>query len=214
MTRRREVDGGGPRLVAISDRRTADAETTLERFGELGRLARPASVVFQLRDLELSARERFAFGEALRGVARATGQLFVVNDRVDLAVLLAADGVHLGENGVDTRDARRLLGAGAFVSRACHDPSVVVSIDADAALLSPILEPRKGRPALGLDALGRARVEMSARGSSLALYALGGVSAGNARDCVDAGADGVAAIGAVLRGEGRALVRALGIERE
>jgi thiamine monophosphate synthase len=55
---------------------------------------------------------------------------------------------------------------------------------------------------------------MSARGSSLALYALGGVSAGNARDCVDAGADGVAAIGAVLRGEGRALVRALGIERE
>ena len=89
-----------PRLVAITDRHAASGEVTLERFGELGHLARPGSVVFQLRDLELGARERLAFGRALLNKARETGQLFVVNDRIDLAVLLGADGVHLGERSV------------------------------------------------------------------------------------------------------------------
>ncbi len=203
-----------PRLVAISDRKAASAETTLGCFAELGRLALPGSVIFQLRDLELPIRERLVFGEGMLRVARATEQLFFVNDRVDLALLLGADGVHLGEGGVETSDARRLLGAPGRISRACHDPARVAALDADAALLSPIFEARKGSPALGLEALSRARAELAAHGSSLALYALGGVSAANAGDCLDAGADGVAAIGAVLRGDRSALVRALRIERK
>jgi thiamine-phosphate pyrophosphorylase len=202
-----------PGLVAISDRRSAPARATLERFLALGHGARPRSVVFQLRDLELPARERLAFGRELRAVARETGQLFVVNDRLDLALLLEADGVHLGEAGVETREARRLLGEAAFISRACHEPRSAMRLEADAVLLSPILEARKGRAALGLPALGVAR-RARAESDRPLLFALGGVDARGARACLEAGADGVAAIGAVLGEKGAdELLRALGIAR-
>jgi thiamine-phosphate pyrophosphorylase len=201
-----------PVLFAVTDRQRATAEATLERFARLGQAARPGSVAFQLRDGELSARERLHFGRALRAVARATEQLVLVNDRLDLAVLLEADGVHLGEAGVATAEARRLLGERAFVSRACHDVSRVGSDDADAVLLSPVFEARKGRPALGIGALEAALEARGGRGAP-AVFALGGVTAENAATCLAAGADGVAAIGAVLHGELDALVRALHIER-
>jgi thiamine-phosphate pyrophosphorylase len=203
-----------PRLVAITDRHVASAQTTLERFAELGRLARPASVVFQLRDVDLPARERFALGRALLGIARETRQWLVVNDRVDLAVLLGADGVHLGESGMSTRDARRLLGARAFVTRACHDPSRVATLDADAVLLAPILQSTKSLPTLGLDGLRRARALLASASASPALVALGGIGIANIEACRDAGADGVAMIRGVLAGEAIAeLVRKAGISR-
>jgi len=204
--------GVTPVLFAITDRRSATADETLERFARLGHAARPGTVAFQLRDRELSARERLHFGRALHAVARATEQLVLVNDRLDLAVLLDADGVHLGEAGVATAEARRLLGERAFVSRACHDSSGVEIADADAVLLSPVFEARKGRPALGLGALEAALEARGGRGVP-AVFALGGVSAANAGTCLATGADGVAAIGAVLHGEIDALVRALHIER-
>jgi len=203
-----------PRLVAISDRRVASAEVTLDRFFELGRLARPGSVIFQLRDLELSVRERMRFGLSMARMARDVGQLFLVNDRVDLAVLLGADGVHLGESGIATEDARQLLGGQSFVSRACHDPARVARLDADAVLLSPIYESNKGLVPLGIVGLEAARRALDASGRQTRLLALGGVSAPRVRECSAARADGVAVIGAVLRGEGPELVRALGIERQ
>jgi thiamine-phosphate pyrophosphorylase len=202
------------RLIAITDRRTAGAVETLERFAELGRIARPGSVVFQLRDLDLSVRERLGFGATLLGVARATGQQFVVNDRIDIAVLLGADGVHLGEASIATADARRLLAEQTFISRACHDPALVAALDADAILLSPILESRKGRAPFGARGLELARNELSTRDPRPRLFALGGISASGASECLAAGADGVAVVGAVLRGEAADLVRALGIARD
>ena len=202
-----------PRLIAISDRRVASAEVTLERFFELGRLAQPGSVIFQLRDLELSTRERMSFGISMARMVRDVSQLFVVNERVDLGVLLGADGVHLGERSIETRDARSFLGPGAFISRACHEPDFVGHLAAEAVLLSPVAEPRKGRPALGIEGLRRARASIAENAGRTLLYALGGVSVRHAAEYRTSGADGVAVVGAVLRGEGPELVRVLGIER-
>lgn len=162
-----------------------------------------ARLCVQLRDPALPAGALFALGLRLREVTAAMGAALVVNDRLDLALLLGADGVHLGRRSVAVEDARALLDRNgrerAWISVACHDVGDVAraaEAGADAAVLSPIFaSPGKGPP-LGLAALGEARRALDAAGPDrrVALIALGSVDAGTARACVEAGADGVAAI--------------------
>jgi thiamine-phosphate pyrophosphorylase len=200
------------RLIAITDRAAASAATTLSRVERLVKRARPRSVVVQLRDRELGARERLQFGSELGALARAHRQLFQVNDRLDLAVVLDADGVHLGEASVTTHDARALLGAERFVTRACHDAERAAELDADAILLSPVFAPRKAAAALGAQSLARARQLLCEGTRPARLFALGGVDATNAASCLTAGADGAAAIGATVGNDApEALLAALGI---
>lgn len=191
-----------PRLIAITDREVASAAETLERFGRLAAAAAPGSVILELRDRELSGRERLAFGRELKRIAVAAGQWLGVNDRLDLALLLEAESVHLAEGSVRASDARRLLGPRCFLTRACHDARGVLEPEVDAWVLSPIVAERKGNPPLGLGVLGdfraRCRAAAGAPGRP-GLYALGGVAATNAAACVAAGASGVAVIGAALR---------------
>jgi len=197
-----------PRLLAITDRTVASAEDTLRRFERVARAARPHTVMFQLRDHALSARERLAFGRELRALCLTEQQWFQVNDRCDFAVLLAADALHLGEASVAVTDARRIVGASMFVSRACHAPEVTLETGVDAWVLSPIFAERKGRGALGSDALA----QCARRREAPRVIALGGVTAENAAECLRLGAQGVAAIGAVLSvSEPESLLDALGI---
>ena len=195
-----------PRLIVVSDFTRGPAPALFERLERCLRAARPGSVLVQLREHGLGARDRLALGRSLVALARAHEQRFAVNDRLDLAVLLGADAVHLGESSVPSADARRLL-PGAWLSRAWHAPDAPTD-GADALVLSPIFAPRHGRPALGVEALSRART-----GGAL-LYALGGVGATNAARALESGAAGVAVVGAVLEEDDpSALLWALGIER-
>jgi thiamine-phosphate pyrophosphorylase len=206
-----------PRLVAVTDRNVAGGSETLRRFERVARAARSWSVMFQLRDHELDVRERLTFGRELVAMCRAEEQWFQVNDRCDLALLLGADALHLGEASVSVADARRLVGERMFVSRARHDAGGALESGVDAWVLSPIFEPRKGRGALGVEAVTRfARRATGASGASGAsqVIALGGVNAANAGECLAGGATGVAVIGAVLSApEPEALVSALGVCR-
>jgi thiamine-phosphate diphosphorylase len=201
-----------PRLIAITDTGVAPPGTLEARLEALCAAARPGTVLVQLRDLALPTRARVELGRRLRALTRDTAQFLAVNDRADLAVLLEADGLHLGEAAVATSDARRIVGS-MWISRALHDPERAADADADALLLSPLLEPRKGRAALGLGALRRCRELFDERGSKASLFALGGVTALTARACLDHGADGVAAIGAALSDAPRPLLTALGVLR-
>lgn len=168
-----------------------------------------ARVAVQLRDPELSGSALLDLGRRLRAATRRAGVALVVNDRLDLALTLGAEGVHLGRRSVSVADARALLGPSIWISVSCHAPSEVplaAASGADAALLSPIFaSPGKGAP-LGLEALSSARevvVGLSARERrdplpSLPLIALGGVDEMNTSACFQAGAAGVAAIRADL----------------
>ena len=181
-----------------------------ERIFGVAEAAAPGTVMIQLRDRDLGVRERLHLGKRLLDVARRHGQLLAVNDRIDLALVLDADGVHLGERSVEPEDARKLVGPEKFISRACHDPARAEPRGADALLLSPVLAQRKGNPPLGVDAIRAAR---RVAGDAL-VYALGGVDAEGAAQCLRAGFDGVAVIGAVLGvPSALPLLAALGIER-
>ena len=193
-----------PRVLQITDAGALPERALFDRIAALAALppALRACFAVQLRDPGLSTRALLALGGRLREATRALGAGFVVNDRLDLALALGADGVHLGRRSVPVRDARALLPPGAWISVACHAPAEVARAaaeGADAALLSPIFaSPGKGPP-LGIEALREARAALGER-SAVQLLALGGVTAENAGACLAAGADGVAAIRADLVG--------------
>jgi thiamine-phosphate pyrophosphorylase len=208
-----------PRLVIVTDLERADRDAWLARLDPWLARAEPASVLVQLRDRQLEARERLAFGGRLRALTRRHAQLFAVNDRLDLALMLEADAVHLPEAGVPVAVARRLLERYRrdwFISVACHEPQKVPEAFADAVLLSPVCAARKGRPALGIAGVQSAALsrERSASARGCRIYALGGVEAIDAASLLGAGADGVAVIGALFDPRGpEPLLDALGILR-
>ncbi|AKT40297.1 thiamine phosphate synthase [Chondromyces crocatus] len=179
-----------------------------------------ARVAVQLRDPELSAAALLAMGRRLRAITAELGMALLVNDRLDVAQLLGAEGVHLGRRSVGVEEARRFLGGSAWISVACHDLDDIwraLVEGADAVTLSPVFaSPGKGVP-LGLEVLGVARSTIEQgpvspdglnglggldstqahgqqRPRTVALIALGGIEARNAASCLAAGADGVAAI--------------------
>lgn len=202
-----------PRLIVFTDTMVAAEPLLEQRIGRLVALGRPGGIVVVLRDKELPARKRLALGERLRKVVSAAGQELAVADRIDLGVLLGATGIHLGESSISVADARALLPAGTWVSRACHDPSRL-DVDADAVILSPVVAPRKGRGALGFAPLeaARKRLDRVVRGPPPLLYALGGIDERSAAECLAHGADGVVVVSAALDGrDPRALLDALGI---
>jgi thiamine-phosphate pyrophosphorylase len=189
-----------PRVIMISATCVVSEAALLARVGAVAGLpARAGSrLAVMLRDPGLTGRALLRLGGALRAATRAVGASLLVNDRLDLALALAADGVHLGRRSLAVCDARALLGPAAFISRACHSVDDVVRAadeGAAAAVLSPIFaSPGKGPP-LGVSALAAARAALELRGfGSVLLVALGGVDAVKAPACFAAGAGAVAAI--------------------
>lgn len=190
-----------PRIVQITESSALSLAALLARLASVARLApeRRERFAVQLRDPGLSSRALADLGVRLRALTRASGVALIVNDRLDLARALDADGAHLGRRSVAVADARALLGPAAWISVACHDVDDVIRAatdGADAVSLSPIFaSPGKGTP-LGLAALQAARAALGALPT--ALYALGGVDLTTAPLCFAAGADGVATIRADL----------------
>ena len=205
-----------PRLIAITDTARFGSERTLEALDAWMAQALPGQLAVQLRDRTRSARDRHELGCRLRELSHRHGQPLLINDRIDLALALRADGVHLGEHSMTAAEARQLLGERAWVSCACHDPTRVLSgefLPADAVVLSPVFAPRKGAPALGLELVAECQARLGAREGGPALVALGGVDVAGAESCAQLGV-GVAAIGAIFEvADPAPMLRALGILR-
>jgi thiamine-phosphate pyrophosphorylase len=202
--------------MVITDTTVAPEGALERRIQDLLARARAGEIIVQLRDRDLPVRVRLRIGERLVRACRAYGHRLIVNDRVDLAVLLGADGVHLPERGIPPERARALLGNNAWISVAAHDACGAPPPGVSAIVLSPIVAERKGRPPLGVAALSAMASSLKrAVDPPVALYALGGIDAESAAGCLEHGADGVAVIGAALDGRDvRPLLKALDIRRD
>lgn len=158
----------------------------------------PGTAALHLREKDLGGRDLLRLARALRDACRESGQLLLVNDRVDVALAAGADGVHLPSAGLPPAEARRLLGPARLLGVSCHSAADVRRArdgGADFATFGPVFETPSKRafgPPPGLPALA----EASALG--LPLVGLGGVEPGNAAAVRAAGACGVAAIRAWL----------------
>ncbi len=179
-----------PRLMVITS--GAGSPGWRERLSQLLMLAKPGSVAVQLRAPELSVSARLALARELREETARTGQRLIINDRLDVALLAGADGLHLPEAGLPIEAVRARCPA-LWLSAARHSLSTPEGAVPDAWVLSPVVSPRKGRPALGLTKLSAAQEQLGAP-----IYALGGITATSAAACLAHGAWGVAVMGAVM----------------
>jgi len=156
--------------------------------------------LFQLRSKILSDRDLLTLAREMRAAVPRGQGLFVVNDRIDIAVLAEADGVHLGQNDLPIGIAREQLGVNAVVGISTHDAGEALDAEArgatyvgfgpmgDTASKAGGLAPRRS-----LGDLSAVR----AAGVKLPVFAIGGVRPTRAADYVAAGASGVAVISAV-----------------
>jgi thiamine-phosphate diphosphorylase len=175
------------------DARTArDEWLALDAFLDAALDARVDAI--QIREPDADSRSLDACVEALMRRASPVGVRVLVNDRVDVAHAAGADGVHLPGHGLPGARVRHLM-PGALVGRSIHGEDVTDSAQADYLLFGTVFatESKPGQKAAGLDALARA-VARNAR----PVLAIGGVTPARVAACVDAGASGVAAIGAFL----------------
>ena len=153
----------------------------------------------QLRDKWLSGQELLAAATAVREVTHDAGALFIVNDRLDVALAAGADGVHLGENDLPIDHARKITPPGFIIGASVGSVATAVSAEvagADYVALSPTFSTASkadAGPGHGLALLSAIRSAISHP-----LLAIGGINPGNVGDVIAAGADGVAVISAVV----------------
>ncbi len=183
-------------LLLVTDRREAALPLPAAVEAALSAVP-PGAAAVQLREKDLGGGALAEFGRALLPLCRARGAPLLVNDRIDLALALGLDGVHLAHSSVAPAEARRLLGPARLVGVSCHSEADVREATgwASYATFGPVFETPSKRafgPPLGPAALARA-----AR-LGLPLFALGGVGPETA-ELLEAAA-GVAAIRAALGG--------------
>ena len=188
------------RLNAIVDPERAGGH----RLADLAaQCARGGATLVQLRDKHSETRLLIEEARAIKKSLAPFAVPFVVNDRVDVAMAAAADGVHLGQDDMAVEDARRLLGPNAIIGL-----SVKSVEEADAARLDLIdyvgsggvyatsSKQQKAAP-IGPAGLARIVATLRRRVPDLAICGIAGIDASNAGEVIAAGADGVAVISAL-----------------
>jgi thiamine-phosphate pyrophosphorylase len=189
-----------PRLVLVTDRHATAGRDLVDVVAAALDAGLPA---VQLREKDLPGRALLTLAERLRVLTARAGALLLVNDRVDVAVAVGADGVHLGGGSLPTEVARRLLPPGALVGVSTHAPAEAASATADFVFYGPVYAtPSKAAfgPPQGVTALRQA-----VAAARVPVLAIGGVTAGTVPATRAAGATGVAVIRAILAADDPAL---------
>lgn len=155
----------------------------------------------QYRDKESEDTVRLQTAAKLAELCHDYGALFLINDRVDIALAVNADGVHLGQQDIPIGLARQILGPNRIIGRSTTNPeemSRAIQEGADYIGVGPVYEtPTKpGKAAAGLD-----YVRHAAANSPIPWFAIGGINPDNVNDVVDAGARRVAVVRSLMQAE-------------
>ena len=156
--------------------------------------------LIQLREKHKPAREFYEQAKAAVAVTAQWGVQLLINDRVDIALAVGAHGVHLGQDDMPPDAARKLLGPDAIIGYSTHNIEQAVAatkLPIDYLAVGPIFATTTKSdtaPVVGLDGLRAVRQEIG----PFPLVAIGGITRENAREVIQAGADSVAVISALL----------------
>lgn len=184
------------RLYLVTDRDLAGRRSVEEIVATA---VRGGVTSVQLREKTLPLLDFIEAALRLKRQLSGAGVPLIINDRVDVALASGADGVHLGQGDVPPGEARRRLGPEAIIGLSVEtmDQARAAEVeDIDYLGVSPVfLTPTKSEagPAWGLEGLRRLR-----SATRLPLVAIGGISAVNAAAVLEAGADGIAVVSAIM----------------
>lgn len=190
-----------PKFYPITDARLSG----LSHAEQVKHLIAGGATLIQLREKHLSPREFRREAEVALRLARGAGVRVLVNDRADIALAVGADGVHLGQDDMPPRAARSLLGPEAVIGFSTHNPEqareAALGGAADYIAIGPVFATSTKAnpdPVVGLDGVRRVRELVG----DFPLVAIGGITPETARAVLEAGADSVAVIGALVAGAG------------
>ena len=185
-----------PRVYALTDVQLSG----LSHAEQVELLNLGGASLIQLREKHEPALEFYEQARAAVAVAERSGVQLIINDRVDVAVAAGAHGVHLGQDDLPPVAARRLLGEGAIVGYSTHNVDQAleaVTLPIDYLAIGPIFPTTSKTdtsPVLGLEGLRAVRRAIG----EFPLVAIGGITHLNARAAIEAGADSVAVISALV----------------
>jgi thiamine-phosphate pyrophosphorylase len=186
-----------PRVYALTDVRVSG----LSHAEQVERLSQGGATLIQLREKHMPVRQ---FYEQAKVAARRGVQL-IINDRVDVALAVGAHGVHLGQDDMPPEAARNLLGLSAVIGYSTHNIEQAIAatkLPINYLAIGPIFTTTTKSdtaPVLGLDGLRTVRQAIG----GFPLVAIGGITHANAREVIEAGADSVAVISALLSNPGQ-----------
>ncbi|MEA5569885.1 thiamine phosphate synthase [Calothrix sp. UHCC 0171] len=160
----------------------------------------------QYRDKNADDSQRLENAKQLRELCHRYGALFIINDRVDLALAVDADGVHLGQQDMPIATARQLLGPQRLIGCSTTNSDEMqraITEGADYIGVGPVYETptKEGKAAAGLE-----YVTYASQNSSVPWFAIGGIDTSNINDVIDAGASRVAVVRSLMQAEQPTLV--------
>ncbi|MBD2432956.1 MULTISPECIES: thiamine phosphate synthase [Fischerella] len=160
----------------------------------------------QYRDKNVDDAVRLQQAQKLRQLCHTYNAIFIINDRVDIALAVDADGVHLGQQDMPIAVARQLLGPHRLIGRSTTNVDEMqraIKEGADYIGVGPVYETptKEGKPAAGLE-----YVSYVAKNCSIPWFAIGGIDPNNINDVIDAGAKRVAVVRGIMQAEQPTLV--------
>jgi len=185
-------------LYTIIDSRALKGRTHLEVASQV--ISGGAKII-QLRDKLLSKGELLSIAHQLRNLCAEHNVLFIINDYLDIALATEADGLHLGQNDLPIKVARRLLPIDRILGGSVTTEDQAITTEAEGAdyIAVGAIYPTTYKETATV--VGVERLRQVRQATSLPLVAIGGINRDNAAEVMAAGADSVAVISAVLEAE-------------
>jgi len=153
----------------------------------------------QLREKDLTSRELYELAYDMRKLTASYGAKLIINDRIDIALAVEADGVHLGLNSMPIHRVRRLSGSKMLIGLSCHNQVNAIMAQengADFITFGPVYyTPSKANYGMPV---GVERLEVVAHLLEIPVFALGGIKRDNIHEVIAAGAAGIALVSAII----------------